>query len=235
MPPQSTARLLSRPRIRQGRDDDTDVQIPVGPPRDHRPGDDASLFIIAPDAANEEVAVEIKLSGQKVYEAKVPLNRDGLALHRYADLKEGEYDVTLSLPQQPGAMAECSFSVAEFVLSPFIATLEEHRFSGKNLTFAAKVMRLSVPYSGPVEFGLQCGVCGERIVATQKATAKDGAVQGEFDLSGHGGPFHVQVTTPDGDTDSIAFPGTGAQEREAITLSELGAQTSMSLLPREDD
>ena len=201
----------------------------------YRPGDDAALFIIAPDAANAEVAVEIKLGGQKVYEAKVQLNGNGLALHRYADLKEGEYTVNLSLPQQPGVSAECSFSAAEFVLSPFIATLEKHQFSGKNLTFALKVMRLSVPYSGPVEFGLQCAVCGERVVATQKTKAKDGAVEGEFDLSGHGGPFHVQITTPDGDTASIAFPGTGSQEREAIPISALGTQASMSLLPREDD
>jgi hypothetical protein len=201
----------------------------------YRPGDDATLFIIAPDAAHAEVTVEIKLGGQKVYEAKVLLNRDGLALHRYADVKEGEYTVNLNLPDQPGVSADCSFSVAEFVLSPFIAVLEEHRFAGKKLTFSLKLTRLSVLYNGPVEFGLQCAVCGERVVATQRAAAKDGAAPGEFDLSSHGGPFHVQVTTPDGDTASVAFPGTGAQEREAIVLSELGAQTTMSLLPREDD
>jgi hypothetical protein len=113
--------------------------------------------------------------------------------------------------------------------------LEEHRFAEKNLIFTLKLLRLSVPYSGFVELGLQCAVCGERVVATSKVKAQDGVAHGEFNLSGHGGPFHVQITTPDGDTALLAFPGTGVQEREAITVSDLGAQASLSLLPRDED
>jgi hypothetical protein len=198
----------------------------------YRPGTDAALFIVAPDAAESEAALEVRLAGQKVYEAKVALNRDGLALHRYPDLKEGEYTAVVTLPDN--AQAECTFSVAEFTLSPLIATLEKHEYTDQRLTFTLRLLVLSVPYSGPVEFGLQCQVCGERVVATQKINARDGVAQGEFDLARHGGPFHVQVTTPDGNTALVSFPGTGAVEREHIPINPLGQTAEMGLLPWEN-
>ncbi len=198
----------------------------------YKPGTDVSAFIVAPDAADREAAIEIKLAGQKVYEAKATLNPDGLALHTYADAKEGEYTVVVSLPDQ--MQTECAFSVAEFSLSPLIASLETHEYTQKRLTFTLKLLTLSVPYSGPVEFGLQCHACGERVVATQKARAKDGVAQGEFDVSSHGGSFHVQVTTPDGNTALVSFPGSGVMEREHIAINPLGQTAEMGLLPWED-
>lgn len=198
----------------------------------YKPGTEAGIFIVAPDAPEKEASLEIKLGGQKVYEAKAPLNRDGLALHRYADFKEGEYTAIVTLPN--GDRAECTFSAAEFTLSPLIATLEKHEYVQQHLKFTLGLLVLSRPYSGPVEFGLQCQVCGERVVATQKVTAKDGKAKGDFDLSGHGGPFHVQVTTPDGYTALVSFPGTGAQEREHIRVNPLGQTVEAGLLPWED-
>jgi hypothetical protein len=195
----------------------------------YRPETEATLFIVAPDAANTEASLEIKLAGQKVYEAKAALNRNGLALHRYADLKEGEYTATVTLPDS--SQAECNFSVAEFTFSPLIAALEKHEYADRKLNFNLKLLLLSRPYSGPVEFGLQCQVCGDRVVATQKVKVKDGLAQGSFDISGHGGPFHVQVTTPDGNTASVAFPGTGARERERLTINRLGQTADLGLLP----
>ncbi len=197
----------------------------------YRPSTDALLFIVAPDAAGREAAIEVQLAGQKVYEAAATLNQDGLALHRYADVKEGEYTVVVRLPGNP--QAECEFSVAEFTLSPLVATLEKHEYAQKRLKFTLKLLLLSVPYSGPVEFGLQCKACGERVVATHKAHAKDGAAQGEFDVANHGGPFHVQVTTPDGNTALVAFPGSGAVEREHIPINTLGQTAEAGLLPWE--
>jgi hypothetical protein len=197
----------------------------------YKPGDEAGIFVVAPDAPGGEAALEIKLSGQKVYEAKVALNREGLAFHRYADFEEGEYTVVVALPS--GDRAECAFSAAEFTLSPLIAALEKHAYAERRLKFTLKLLVLARPYSGPVEFGLQCKVCGERVVATQKVSAKDGVAEGDFDLSGHGGPFHVQVTTPDGHTALVAFPGTGAMEREHITVNPLGQTVEAGLLPWE--
>src|SRR5512136_619889 len=44
----------------------------------YKPGGEACVFIIAPDAAGKAVALEIKLAGQKVYEAQIMLDADGL-------------------------------------------------------------------------------------------------------------------------------------------------------------
>ncbi len=198
----------------------------------YRPGDMAALFVVAPDAAGRDAALEIRIAGQKVYEAQVALNQDGLALHHYADLKEGEYTAVVNLADK--GQAECTFSAAEFTLSPLIATLEEHKYAEKRLVFTLKLLVLSMPYSGEAEFGLQCQVCGERVVATQTVQVKNGVAQGEFDLSGHGGPFHVQVTTPDGNTALVAFPGTGATEREHIQINPLGQTAEAGLLPWEN-
>ncbi len=196
-----------------------------------KPGDEACVFVIAPDAAGNVVALEVKLAGQKVYEAQVMLNTDGLALHRYPDLREGEYAVQVTLPGASGTQADCEFSVAEFTLSPLVATLEKHEYAERHLTFTLKLLLLSIPYSGEVELGLQCQVCGERVVATQPAQAQDGLVHGDWDLSSHGGPFHVQVTTPDGNTALVSFPGTGAMEREHIQINPLGQAAEAGLLP----
>ncbi len=198
----------------------------------YKPATEAAVFIVAPDAAQSNAALEIHLAGQKVYEAQVALNQDGLALHRYADLKEGEYTARVTLPGN--AQAECTFSVAEFTLSPLIATLEKHEYAQQHLKFTLKLLLLSAPYSGEVEFGLQCQVCGEQVVATQKTQAKDGSAHGDFDLSGHGGPFHVQITTPDGNTALVSFPGTGAVEREHIRINPLGQAFEAGLLPWQD-
>jgi len=206
----------------------------------YQPDREATLFIVAPDAGGSQAALEIQFAGQKVYEAQVPLNQDGLALHYYSDLREGEYTAMVSLPDQAGpparreAIAACTFSVAEYTLSPLIAILDDHQYAERRLKFTLKLLRLSLPYSGPVEFGLQCGVCGERVVATQQAHAAEGISRGDFDISRHGGPFHVQVTTPDGNTALVAFPGTGAVEREHISINPLGQTAEMGLLPWEN-
>lgn len=199
----------------------------------YQPGTDATLFIAAPDAAESEASLEVRLAGNKVYEAKVSLNREGLALHHYVDLEEGEYTAVVTLPALDDAQAQSTFSVAEYSLSPLIAILKEHEYADRQLSLTLELLRISVPYSGPVEFGLQCQVCDGRVVATQSVEARDGLATGSFDLSGHGGPFHVQVTTPDGDTALVAFPGTGATERAHVTINPLGQMAEMGLLPWE--
>ncbi|MGB8644276.1 MAG: alpha-2-macroglobulin family protein [Anaerolineae bacterium] len=198
----------------------------------YKPGQDALIYVIAPEAAGKEAALKVRLAGQKVYEASIPLNANGLALHRYPELKEGEYEVQVRLGEE--SEAGCDFSVAEFSLSPLVVTLQEHTFEKQHLRFAVKVLLLSQPYSGPAEFGLQCQVCGERVVATQTAKVKNGAAHGDFDLSGHGGPFHVQVTTPAGHTALVSFPGTGVMEREHIRINPLGQTMEAGLLPWQD-
>jgi hypothetical protein len=94
-----------------------------------------------------------------------------------------------------------------------------------------RVLALSIPYDGAVELGLQSG---ELVVETQQATVSEGIVEASFDVEEHEGPFRVQVTTPDGETASVFFPGTGRTERERITLSPLGEVAEAGVLPGDD-
>jgi hypothetical protein len=58
-------------------------------------------------------------------------------------------------------------------------------------------------------------------------------LSGQFDVTRHGGPFHVQLTTPDGNTAQVDFPGTGFRERRSLPLNPLGQGVELSLLPGE--
>lgn len=206
----------------------------------YKPDTPASIFIVAPAGGNREVNLEVQLGGQKVYEDKLTLNAEGLGIHTFVDTKEGEYRLIATLGPPPDThpskipppqTAECTFSVAEFTLSPLIATLQSHTFEKQVLNFTIQIALLSIPYNGSVELGLQCKVCGDRVVETKTATVKDGVVTDSFKISGHGGPFHVQIITPDGNTAQVAFPGSGSRERNRIKVNSLGQTMSMGLLP----
>lgn|GEM_PF-1964326 len=206
--------------------------------RVYRPREEARILVVVPGAPSARVDMEVLLAGQQVTTEQVILDETGLALRPYHDLEEGEYRVVVRRRGEKGEPigdpAECTFSVAEFALSPLTAILEAHSLQAGSLQFRLRLVALSVPFVGNVELGLQCGVCGGRVVATQDATASEGLVQAAFDISGHGGPFHVQVTTPTGETASVAFPGTERTDRERVTLCTLGRQASAGLLPGED-
>jgi hypothetical protein len=235
------------PRFR-GRDQDPaqpGVDLPRLPPPEgpeltaavterkiYRPKEQAHIFIIAPDAHGGEVEMEVQLAGQQITKERVVLDDAGLALRPFADLEEGEYTVLVRRPgKDKRKPAQCDFSVAEFTLSPLIALLERHTYEAGELAFRLKVIALSVPYDGSVELALQSG---ERVVETQKARVQEGAVEASFDVRQHEGPFRVQVTTPDGETASVFFPGTARTERERITLCPLGQVAEAGVLPGDD-
>jgi hypothetical protein len=195
----------------------------------YRPKEEAHVFIVAPDAPGAEVEMEVQLAGQQITKEQVTLDDAGLALRPYADLEEGEYTVLVRRPGQDGRKpVQCTFSVAEFSLSPLIALLERHTYEAGELAFRLKVIALSVPYDGPVELALQSG---ERVVETIKATVREGGIEASFDVRQHEGPFRVQATTPDGETATVFFPGTGRTERERFTLCPLGRVADAGLLP----
>jgi len=205
----------------------------------YRPRDEAQIFIVAPDAPGGEVELEVQLAGQQISKELVTLDQAGLALRPYADLEEGEYTVLVSRRGPESAnghsAARCNFSVAEFSLSPLIALLERHTYQAGELAFRLKVIALSVPYDGPVELALQSGPDASGLVVdTQRAKVRQGVVEASFDVQEHDGPFHVQVTTPDGEAASVFFPGTGRTERERITLCPLGVVAEAGLLPGDD-
>lgn len=211
------------------------------------PDDEAHIFIIAPDHLEGEVELEVRLADQQIMREKVSLNAGGLALFCYADLEEGEYTVRVRRvmaqadPGEEAAQrasreewAECQFSVAEFTLSPLIATLASHTYSEGKLSFQLRVQQLSVPYSGKTQVGLQCRACNDQVIRTQELQAQAGVATGEFDFGDHAGPFKLQITTPQGETALVDLPGSGAGERERIVISPLGRVAEASLLPGDD-
>ena len=204
----------------------------------YRPRDEAHIFIVAPGAHGSRVEMEVQLAGQQITKDLIELDEAGLALRPYADLEEGEYMI-LVRRQHPGGdfgqPVQCTFSVAEFTLSPLTAFLERHTYQAGELAFRLRVIALSVPYDGPVVLALQSGpAASARVVDTQQATVRQGAIEASFDVQKHEGPFHVQVTTPDGETASVYFPGTGRTERERLTLCPLGTIAEAGLLPGDD-
>jgi hypothetical protein len=216
--------------------DGPDLTAVITERRIYRPKEEAHIFIVAPDAAGEDVEMEVQLAGQQITKERVTLDEAGLALRPYADLEEGEYTVLVRRKRagpdgQARKPARCTFGVAEFTLSPLIALLERHTYEAGELRFRLKVIALSVPYDGPVELALQSG---ERVVETQKAQVREGAVEASFDVQAYEGPFRVQVTTPDGEAASVFFPGTGRTERERIPLCPLGEVAEAGVLPGDD-
>jgi len=201
----------------------------------YRPKDEARIFIIAPDAPGVEVEMEVQLAGQQITKDRVTLDEAGLALRSYADLEEGEYTILVRRREPKGqphgvapTPAKCTFSVAEFSLSPLIARLESHTYDSGRLRFKLRVTALSIPYDGKAELALQSG---ELVVETKETRVRDGSVEASFDVKKHEGPFRVQITTPAGETASVFFPGTAKTERERITLCPLGRVAEGGLLP----
>jgi hypothetical protein len=232
-PPQPTVGLPRLPTP-----DGPDLTAVITERKIYRPRDEAHIFIVAPGAHGSRVEMEVQLAGQQITKDWVALDEAGLALRPYADLEEGEYTV-LVRRQLPGGdfrqPVQCTFSVAEFTLSPLIALLEHHTYQAGELAFRLKVIALSVPYDGPIVLALQSGpAASARVVDTQQATVRQGAVEASFDVQKHEGPFHVQVTTPEGETASVFFPGTGRTERERFTLCPLGTVAEAGLLPGDD-
>jgi hypothetical protein len=199
----------------------------------YRPKDEAHVFILAPDASGGEIEMEVQLAGQQISKERVTLDGAGLALRPYADLEEGEYTILVRRVRDGDSCrpVRCTFSVAEFTLSPLIALLEQHAYDAGELAFRLRVLALSVPYTGQVELALQSG---DRVVETQKAEVRDGRVEAHFGVQEHEGPFRIQVTTSDGETASVFFPGTGRTERERITFCPLGRVAEAGLLSAED-
>lgn len=195
----------------------------------YRPGDEVHIFAVGLDAAGQEAELELKLAGQRVYHTRVRLNQAGLYLGHFADLEEGEYHVSFTLPGRPAVRAECRFSCAEFSLSPLTARLEAHSLEGQRLSFVLKLTRLSAPYDGPVELALRSG---QRLVKKQAGQARSGRLAADFELGWTAWEaLTIEVTTPDGNTAALALPNTGWVERERISLSRLDPPVEAALLP----
>jgi hypothetical protein len=198
----------------------------------YRPQDEVHIFAVAPGNAGRAAEIEVQLAGQRVYLANVTLDDAGLYVQRYADLEAGEYQVVLRLRDRPGAQAACTFSCAEFTLSPLIAILESHEINNRRLQLRLNIKQLTLPYSGPAHMQL---LQGREVMARQATVVEVGRLTAEFCLDFDwwdvGVPLALEIVTPEGNTATVALPGTSTEEREHITLSPLDTPVEASLAP----
>lgn len=197
----------------------------------YRPEDEVYIVAIGLNYADQEAELEVKLAGQRVYQARVTLDAAGLCLHRYQGLEEGEYQVVLRLPQRPAADTDCSFSCAQFTLSPLIATLESYEFDGDQVHLRLKLEQLNVAYQGPVTLTLRGD---QQELASVMVEARDGQV--EATLTGpltwwRVGQLTVELATPEGNTASVALPASSAEEQQRISLSPMDPPVEASASP----
>lgn len=198
----------------------------------YRPKDPVRLFAIGLTAPGAAGQMSLSRGGQVILRNDLTLNDAGVSLTTLEDLDEGEYQVTVEIARQWSA--ECTFTVAAYSLSLLTAVLGDHTYENQKLSFVVTLRQLELPYNGSVELGLQCQVCGGRVVASKRAEVHNGKLDSFFEVGGHGGPFHVQITTAGGETAVVSFPGTRADVREAIPLSTLGHTITGGILPATD-
>ena len=113
-----------------------------------------------------------------------------------------------------------------------IATLESHQIDGNRLRLQIKLIQLTAPYSGPVEIKL---LSGDRKLLSLEKTAQEGRLSAELSLTdqwwGMQETLRVELVTPEGNTATIALPGTSSEERKHIQLCPLDRPVEASLAP----
>jgi hypothetical protein len=96
-----------------------------------------------------------------------------------------------------------------------------------------EVTVLNQPYAGSVKVGLYCDFC-KQVVNEMPAEAKNGVFKLKITLSGHTGPFRLEFSTPDGNTASVSLQSTRVEERQEITVGNLGEIVNVALIPIPD-
>ncbi|MBI5365946.1 MAG: hypothetical protein HZA54_02820 [Planctomycetes bacterium] len=190
---------------------------------------DEPLRFVALAAGRSGLELAVRAGDRELFREPVALDACGAAVHATEGLGLGSYSAHLISDGQV-TIAECEFSVADLTLSPFRARHAAYEVAGDEGRFRYELFRLDAPYAGPVAIGLFCGVCNE-VVHRAQETAREGLVSFRFPFAGHGGPFRLEFTTPDGDTATHSLANTASAERREVPLSRLGRVWVGSLLP----
>src|SRR5438876_4405036 len=186
--------------------------------------DTVRLFIAAPQHAQKDFTLKLRLGGNPYADYPLTLDEYGLCLWSMQGLPEGEYAATLE-----GAEVDpCHFEVAEYRLAPLNAELSEQHLSGETLRYVLSVTAFGQPYSGPVEVELQ--ERGQRIGKREHLTCnREGQCRGVVKLTGKG-PYTLSVFAGER-TATVALKGSEQERRETMVISELGEVRELSLLP----
>ena len=188
--------------------------------------DTVRLLIASPTEVKARKTLRLSLNGSIYTEYPLDLDEYGLCLWPIRDLPEGEYVATLI--HENVNVNECRFEVAEYRLAPLNAELVEQQMSGETLRYTLSVTAFNQPYVGAVEIELQerGQRVGERVTLR---CGRDGQCRGAAKLSG-AGPYTLNVIAGER-TATIALKGSEQQRRETLTISELGEERLLSLLP----
>ena len=191
----------------------------------YRKGDVAQLILVAPHRPFAPLALEIRLTGQKILDITVALNGDGLALYAFEVADEGAYEVVV-YPTANGERsdrAEYSFSCAAFSLSPLLATLVRHTLDQHTFAYELEIKQLAQPYSGPATVRIKGG---EEIVTEREVEVAAGHLSDTVELTPRwwrwmNDQLVLEVTTPAGHTAALQVPNSSTLDRESIPLTSL--------------
>lgn len=195
----------------------------------YRPGDEVHIFVAAPDAAGQEAELGVELASQSIRQTRVRLNQAGLGLTQFGDLEPGEYTVRMTLADGPATPASCSFTCAEFTLSPLSVSVELHTLEGYQLSVALKLVQFGAPYDGPLELAVRNG---GQVVYEGKGEARAGQLEADLELEPlTWGDITIEATTPQGNTASVVCWRLSWEDWDRVTLSPLGPHVEAALVP----
>lgn len=186
--------------------------------------DTVRLLITAPQHANADLKLTLRLNGNPYASYPLTLDEFGLCLWPMQGLPEGTYEADL----EGLDIDACHFEVAEYRLAPLNAELTEQNLSGNTLRYVLRITAFGQPYSGPVEVELQ--ERGQRVGNREKLTCnREGLCRGVAKLSG-AGPYTLNIFAGER-TATVALKGSEQERRETLVISELGEIREISLLP----
>jgi len=197
----------------------------------YRKNDSVHIFVFAPHFRGRPAEVKIFRNRHVIHTAAITLGSSGTfhdTLHYMAD---GSYSVSV----EAGRTRACAaFTVAEYTLSFLQASLMSHVNDRGTLRFELLAMTNDIPFTGRLNVGLFCEFCN-RVVEEAEIRAENGRAGGSLVLSSHSGAFSLVITTPEGDSATLAVPDTELFSRTGsdIVLSVVGEKHTAALMPRE--
>lgn len=193
--------------------------------------DTVNLLALNPLAPRSSANLVISVDGREFSRHAVQLGDHGEATFQLRDLPVGAYEAAFE--GTTADTAGCSFTVAEYRLSPLTAAFHHKKFSGDNqFSFGLNLESFGTPVEGDIALEL---MEPNRRLAKITVRAEQGKVKGSFSLTGNGPhTINIQLVADPGKTATLPIVGSRASERQSTTFSRLGTEISGTLLPTEN-
>ena len=197
----------------------------------YRKNDSVHIFIFGPHYCSKPAEVKIFRNGHVIHSRVIMLGEKGTFHDALEHLDDGAYPISV---ETDGDRAHAAFTVAEYTLSFLRTSLVSHVNDNGTLKFELLAMTNDFPFTGRLNVGLFCEYCG-KVVEDAEIVAESGRAEGSIVISRHSGAFSLVITTPDGDSSTLAVPGTSLFSRTRIdaVLSMAGEKYTGGLMPRE--